>query len=121
MGCEAKITVSYDRQNKRLAVTECNLVHNHYLGEAIFQHYPAARRLSKEEEKDVKEIVQLRLNSKLVHNLIKKSIVKVSFSSTTTPPEALVSAFNDSASFSNTICASFWFPRASSLTFVVIL
>ena len=27
MGCEAKITVAYDRLSKRLDVTECNLVH----------------------------------------------------------------------------------------------
>ena len=64
LGCEAKITVAYDRLNKRLAVTECNLVHNHHIGEAIFQHYPAARRFSKEEEQDVKEIIQLRPNRK---------------------------------------------------------
>ena len=70
LGCQAKITVAYDRLNKQLAVTECSLVHNHCIGEAIFQHYPAARRLSKEEEQDIKEIIQLRPNSKLVHNLI---------------------------------------------------
>ena len=70
LGCEAKITVSYDRLSKRLAVTEFNLVHNHRVGEAIFQHHPIARRLSKEEEKDIKEIIQLRPNSKLVRNLI---------------------------------------------------
>ena len=70
LGCQAKITVAYDRLNKQLAVTECNLVHNHRIGEAIFQHYPAARRLSKEEEQDIKEIIQLRPNSKLVRNLI---------------------------------------------------
>ena len=51
-------------------MTECNLVHNHRIGEAIFKHYPAARRLSREEEKDVKEIIQLRPNSKLFCNLI---------------------------------------------------
>ena len=31
---------------------------NHRIGEAIFHHYPAARRLSKEEENDVNHLVK---------------------------------------------------------------
>ena len=70
MGCQAKITITYDRLKKKLTVSECNLHHNHRIGETIFQHYPAARRLNKEEEQDVKEIMQLRPSKKLVRNLI---------------------------------------------------
>ena len=44
--------------------------HNHRIGETIFQHYLAARRLNKEEEQDVKEIMQLRPSKKLVRSLI---------------------------------------------------
>ena len=70
LGCEAKITVTYYRFKKKLIVTECKLDHNHRIGESIFQHYPSARRLSKDEEQAVKEIMQLRPNCKLVRNLI---------------------------------------------------
>jgi len=76
LGCEAKITVTYDRLRKKLNVIECNLDHNHCIGESIVQHYPTARRLNKEEEQDVKEIMQLRPNKKLIRNLIAKKYGK---------------------------------------------
>ena len=70
LSCEAKITVLHNRFRKKLIVTECKLDHNHHIGESIYQHYPNARRLTREEEQDVKEIMQLRPSCKLVHNLV---------------------------------------------------
>lgn len=44
--------------------------HNHCIRESIYQHYPTARILTREEEQDVKEIMQLRPNCKLVCNVV---------------------------------------------------
>ena len=55
---------------QQLVVRECNLDHNHCSGEEIYRHYPSARKLSKDEEKDITYILSLKANSKHVHDLI---------------------------------------------------
>ena len=55
---------------QQLVVRECNLDHNHCSGEEIYRHYPSARKLSKDEEKDVTYILGLKANSKHVRDLI---------------------------------------------------
>ena len=77
MGCQAKITASYDKVRKCLRVNECNLEHCHRIGEPIFQHYPTNRRLNKQEQNDVEEIVQLKPNNKLVRDLIARKFGKM--------------------------------------------
>ena len=76
LGCQAKITLSYNKGLKSLVVSECNLDHNHRIGEEIFRHYPSARKLSRDEEKHVSEILGLKANSKHVHDLIVKKYGK---------------------------------------------
>jgi len=43
---------------------------NHRTGEEIYRHYPSARKLSKDEEKNVTDILGLKANSKHVRDLI---------------------------------------------------
>jgi len=76
MGCQAKITVSYDKVRRCLRVNECNLEHCHRIGETIFQHYPTNRRLNREEQNDVEEMVQLKPNNKLVRELVAQKFGK---------------------------------------------
>jgi len=70
LGCQAKITLSYNKALNCLVVRECNLDHNHHTGEEIYRHYPSARKLSKDEEKNVTDVLGLKANSKHVRDLI---------------------------------------------------
>ena len=76
MGCQAKITASYDKLQNKIIVREFDIEHNHRTGDEIMQHYPSARRLSKTEQKDVEEIIGLKPNNKHVQNLISKKYGK---------------------------------------------
>ena len=62
----------YNKGLNCLVVRECDLHHNHRTGEEIYRHYPSARRLSKDEEKDITEILGLKANSKHVHDLVRR-------------------------------------------------
>lgn len=76
LGCQAKITPSYNKSLNCLVVTECCLDHNHRIGEDIYKHYPSARKLSKEEERNIAEILSLKANSKHVRQLIARKYGK---------------------------------------------
>ena len=52
LGCQAKITLIYNKGLNCLVVRECDLHYNHRRGEEIYRHYPSARRLSKDEKKE---------------------------------------------------------------------
>ena len=69
-GCQAKTTLAYNKRLNCVVVRECELHHNHRTGEEIYRHYPSARRLSKDEEKDITEILGLKANSKHIRDLI---------------------------------------------------
>ena len=74
MGCQAKITATYDKLQNKLVVRECNFQHNHRIGEDILSHYPSARRLNQVEQKEIKEIIGLKPNNKHVQDLISNKI-----------------------------------------------
>lgn len=71
-GCQAKITFTYSKPDNCLVLKECNLEHNHRIGKEIYRHYPSARKLSKDEEKEVTDILSLRPNNKYVRELVVK-------------------------------------------------
>ena len=39
MGCQAKITASYDKLRNKIVVREFDVKHNHCIGDDIMQHY----------------------------------------------------------------------------------
>ena len=73
MGCQAKITGSYDKLQNKIVAREFDVKHNHRIGDDVIQHYPFARRLSKD---DVEEIIALKPNNKHVQDLISKKYGK---------------------------------------------
>ena len=76
MGCQAKITASYDKLQNKMVIRELDIKHNHRTGSDVVQHYPFARRLSKAEQKEVEEIIGLKPNNKHVQDLISKKYGK---------------------------------------------
>ena len=65
------------RLTKKLKVRECNLAHNHRVGEEILAHYPSSRKLSVDEEREVKNILSLRPNNKHLKEMIVKKFGKL--------------------------------------------
>jgi len=72
MGCPVKITVSYDKWQQRLKVQNCITDHCHCTNKEILKHYPSERRLSKQQEKDVCDVLALCANDKLTLGMIEK-------------------------------------------------
>ena len=76
MGCQAKITASYDKLQNKIVVREADIKHNHRTGSDVVQHYPSSRRLNKAEQKEVEEIIGLKPNNKHVQDLISRKYGK---------------------------------------------
>lgn len=70
MECPVKITVSYDKWQRKLKVQNCVTDHCHRTSKDILKHYPSERRLSKQQEKDVCDVLALRANNKLTLGMI---------------------------------------------------
>ncbi len=49
-----------NRLTKKLTVRQCNLEHNHRVGLEIFAHYPSNRKLSREEEQEIIDVLAVR-------------------------------------------------------------
>lgn len=77
LGCEAKITLSYNKALNCLVVKECLLDHNHRTGEEVHKHYPSTRRLSMEESKEIVDILSLKPNNKHVRDHVVRKFGKV--------------------------------------------
>ena len=76
LGCEAKITLSYDKFQDKLVVREVNLEHNHRVGQEIIKHYPSFQRLETHEEEELLNIVSLKPNNKHVRDMVVKKYGK---------------------------------------------
>ena len=74
IGCEVKITFSYDKFQDKLVLREINLDHNHRVSQEIIKHYPSSRRLETNEEEEVLDIVSLKPNNKYVRDMIIQSM-----------------------------------------------
>ena len=60
-----------------MVAREVNLCHNHRVGEVIIKHYPSSKKLSKEEEKAVCDIVSLKSNNKHVRDFVVRKCGKL--------------------------------------------
>ncbi|XP_057312196.1 uncharacterized protein LOC130653695 [Hydractinia symbiolongicarpus] len=58
------------KDRKHLQVNSFMEDHNHPVSEALYCHLPSKRRLSNEEKIDVKELLQLKGNKKLIQQKI---------------------------------------------------
>ena len=76
MKCPVKITVSYDKLEQKLKIRDSNLEHCHRTGKDVMKHYPSKRKLSKEQEKEIHDVLSLRPNNKLLLGMIKKKFGK---------------------------------------------
>jgi len=72
MECPVKITVSYDKWQQKLKVQNCITDHCHRTNKEILKHYPSKRRLSKQQEKDVGDVLALSANNKLTLGVIEE-------------------------------------------------
>ena len=77
LNCPVKVTVSFDRKVNKLVVRECSLEHNHWIGLEIMMHYPTHQRLSNAESKEIKRVLDLGANKKLVKQQIQRKFGKV--------------------------------------------
>ena len=76
MGCPVKITASYDKVQRKLKVNHCVLEHSHRTSKDIIKHYPFERKLAKDQESDICDLLALQPNNKLVLNMIEKKFGK---------------------------------------------
>jgi len=59
LGCNAKLTISYDRKLQCLVVRQCELQHNHWISCGIMKHYTSNRKLSAVEQLELNKLLML--------------------------------------------------------------
>ena len=76
MECPVKITVSYNKWQRKLKVQNCITDYCHRTSKDILKHYPSEQRLSKRQVEDACDVFALRANNKLTLGMIEKKFGK---------------------------------------------
>jgi len=76
MKCPVKITVTFDKVEKKLKIAYCNLEHCHRVGKDVMRHYPSMRKLSEQQQEEMHDVLTLRPNNKLLLGMIEKKFGK---------------------------------------------
>jgi len=76
MKCPVKITVTFDKVEKKLKIAYCNLEHCFRVGKDVMKHYPSMKRLSEQQQQEMHDALTLRPNNKLLLGMIEKKFSK---------------------------------------------
>lgn len=76
-GCEASLYLKASKSGNFLEVTNINKNHNHEISKTLFSHLPNQRNLKPETKAIVLEIMDLKVNKKMIQNKSMKDSSKV--------------------------------------------
>ncbi|GFN81074.1 hypothetical protein PoB_000758000 [Plakobranchus ocellatus] len=72
MCCPFSIKLRASQDGDKLIVTSVNDEHNHDVSEATFRHLPHQRKMNAQQKEQVKTMLQMNANKKLVQQHIRK-------------------------------------------------
>ena len=77
MGCQACIKLKLKNDGTALEVIKLNEDHSHAINQESFQHLSHQRRLDDSQKKEVKQLLDLKVNKKMLQDHIHKSLGKI--------------------------------------------